>query len=605
MTRNRSLSFANALSFAAGVALLLALPTALLTASPAAAQDTLGPLPWWIELASDVPSKEAFDPLQAGLARRPSVLLETSYYVYGPGSPFGSNGVEVNLTVDPRNFPDAVSLYLSWQNRETGEMRYYNMPQGAFVNQQIDLFGSGGAPVPVKTPDLENFRLFGADSAFGPVPGNIPTATGQYQFVLEVRTANGNQVIQRGNAMYNQIDGIVQKGGNITASETWTANNAYLLTSPVNVQSGATLTIEAGTVVLGTAATTNPGVIVIRQGAQIQAIGNAMQPIIMTSDQVVGERAAGDWGGLVINGFAPTNQGTSPPPEGEGDSGPYGGNNAADSSGRISYVRVEFAGVRFNERNELNGIALQGVGSNTQIDHVQVHFNADDGIEFFGGTANAKYVLITDCEDDSLDWTFGWQGKLQHFVAIQRTGVSDKLIEADNFDDDNDALPRSSPMIANATFIGPAGKPDLVEPSEALRLRRGTGVHLTHFLVTLAKEEAVRVTEDSTLALVGGELQLENAILHDLGVLTDNADVDNYLRNIASNIQIGANPRLPNPQGLPQPDVAPANGSPARNAGALPQAFQADSFFDAATWIGGVNPNAPWINDGWTTFSDN
>ena len=87
----------------------------------------------------------------------------------------------------------------------------------------------------------------------------------------------------------------------------------------------------------------------------------------------------------------------------------------------LRYVRVEFAGIRFNDQDELNGIALQGVGAGTQLDHLQIHYNQDDGIEFFGGTANAKYVLITDANDDSLDWTFGWQGKLQHFVGIQRS----------------------------------------------------------------------------------------------------------------------------------------------------------------------------------------
>ena len=106
-----------------------------------------------------------------------------------------------------------------------------------------------------------------------------------------------------------------------------------------------------------------------------------------------GLRDRADWGGLIINGNAPINV---PGGEaiGEGDTGRYGGTNPDDSSGVLRYVRVEYAGTEFSPDNELNGIAFQGVGRGTQVEFVQVHFNQDDGIEFFGGTVDVKYAVV-------------------------------------------------------------------------------------------------------------------------------------------------------------------------------------------------------------------
>lgn len=44
---------------------------------------------------------------------------------------------------------------------------------------------------------------------------------------------------------------IIDVTADITVSETWTANNEYILTKPIYVSDGATLTIEPGTVVRG------------------------------------------------------------------------------------------------------------------------------------------------------------------------------------------------------------------------------------------------------------------------------------------------------------------------------------------------------------------
>ena len=156
-----------------------------------------------------------------------------------------------------------------------------------------------------------------------------------------------------------EIDGrqVVVLEGRLNADKTLTSAYDYLLRGAVFVEGGATLTIEAGVKVYGEQATN--GTLIISQGSKIMAEGTASAPIVMSSDAFEGSRARGQWGGLIINGNAPTNQGVT---FGEGDTGAFGGNNPADSSGVLRYVRVEYAGIEFSPDNELNGIAFQGVG---------------------------------------------------------------------------------------------------------------------------------------------------------------------------------------------------------------------------------------------------
>ena len=151
---------------------------------------------------------------------------------------------------------------------------------------------------------------------------------------------------------------------NITSDTTWTADNVYVLLAPIFVETGATLTIEPGTTILGEKA--GLGTLIVARGGRLIAEGTREAPIVFSSAQPIGTRATQDWGGLIINGAAPINV---PGGEafGEGDTGAYGGTNPDDSSGSIRYVRVEYAGIEFSPDNELNGIAFQGVGRGTDV----------------------------------------------------------------------------------------------------------------------------------------------------------------------------------------------------------------------------------------------
>ena len=249
--------------------------------------------------------------------------------------------------------------------------------------------------------------------------------------------------------------------GEITGDTTWTSNNQYLLQGAVFVRTGATLTIQAGTTIFGDQATT--GTLVIDRGGRLIAQGDASNPIVCTSSAAAGSRARGQWGGLILNGYAPLNI-PGGEAEGEGNTGRYGGNDPSDSSGILRYVRVEFAGIEFSPDNELNGIAFQGTGGGTACDHLQVKFNQDDGFEWFGGTTSCKYLVSSANADDSFDWTDGYQGRGQFWIAQQRGDDADNGMEMDNLSSDRDATPRSNPTIYNVTLIG---DPDTNEGTES------------------------------------------------------------------------------------------------------------------------------------------
>ncbi|MBL7544228.1 MAG: hypothetical protein JNL11_10440 [Bdellovibrionaceae bacterium] len=297
----------------------------------------------------------------------------------------------------------------------------------------------------------------------------------------------------------NAVERCALKGKYLSTQLTLTSINEYVIVDGVffggdNTQNSK-LIIEPGTKIMGL-----PGsFIVIMRGSQIVAQGTAKKPIVFTSAQAQPKR--GDWGGLVLNGNAPINACktgvTVCEAISEGikvEAVKFGGDNAKDNSGILKYVRVEFGGYPISPDNELNGITFNGVGSETLVENIQVHMNADDGIEFFGGTVNAKYVVLSSNEDDSLDWDMGWVGNIQHLLIDQGTDAVDNGIEADNLKSPMNAMPRSNPTISNMTIIG--------SPKSAygMLLRRGTGATILNSIITGTGKAAINIDDAETFA---------------------------------------------------------------------------------------------------------
>jgi hypothetical protein len=291
--------------------------------------------------------------------------------------------------------------------------------------------------------------------------------------------------------------------GNISRNITLTKNKVWVLKGIVAVDN-ATITIEAGTVVVGVVDANNkPGTLVICRHGQISAIGTVSSPIIFTSRNLVDGNTfttaqPGDFGGVVLLGQAPVNV-ANKTIEGldaiEPFDNKYGGAVANHSSGTISYARIEYAGYILSPNNELNGLTCGGVGNGTTLNHIEVAYGKDDSFEFFGGTVNASYLVSLAPDDDNFDFDNGFTGTLQYCLAVadiyathSASGANSDSngIESDNNAPAEDAtfslLPKTHPIIKNITIIGAAATGAWSAPGYlyAARIRRGSEMDISN-----------------------------------------------------------------------------------------------------------------------------
>ena len=315
-----------------------------------------------------------------------------------------------------------------------------------------------------------------------------------------------------------------EMSGNITADTTLAAGSGYVVSGPVfigedvgNAGTGGiptVVTIPAGTQIIGA---NGADYLVVTRGSELRVLGTQNDPVIMTSqsdiDGSVSATTRGEWGGLIINGRAPINDcdsavagGTADcTKSGEGGTGLFGGDVPTDNSGIYQYMQLRYAGFEISTDNELNGIAFQGVGNGTTVDHIQVHNNKDDGIEMFGGTVDMKYVVLTGIGDDSMDYTDGWAGRAQFVLVIQEGSDADQGFEFDNRGGTggaNDQLPRSNPIISNFTLIGDEAG---AESDQGMLIREGTAGQLYNGIVTNFTDECLDIDQDATFDRLAGE----------------------------------------------------------------------------------------------------
>lgn len=215
---------------------------------------------------------------------------------------------------------------------------------------------------------------------------------------------------------------VITVSGDITSDTRWYEQAEYNLSGFVYVKNNATLTIEPGTIIKGVSNT--KATLIIERGSKIMAAGTAEKPIVFTSDKAPGQRATGDWGGIVIAGNAKTNKHDDGTGIGIAEGGigtKYGGNDDNDNSGVLQFVRIEFPGIPLTStaNSEINGLTLYSVGMGTTIDHIQVSYSGDDSFEWFGGNVNMKYLVALGGLDDGFDTDNGFSGKIQFGLIIQ------------------------------------------------------------------------------------------------------------------------------------------------------------------------------------------
>ncbi len=367
--------------------------------------------------------------------------------------------------------------------------------------------------------------------------------------------------------------------GELTENRTLKSGSTYYLKGGFHVKSGVTLSIEQGVTII---AKDDDVVdyILIEQGGKINAQGTASNPIVMTSEL----KEAGAWGGLHICGYAPINV-TGTTSKSEIGDATYGGSNAADNSGVLRYIRLEYTGYAFSEEKEANGVTFYGVGNGTKVEYLQAYKGSDDGFEFFGGTVNVKYLIATDCSDDSFDWTEGWKGFGQFLIAYQspqsETGYDcDCLIEADNNGKDATLTPVSSPTLANLTLIGNNSSAN----KRGIRLRAGTYAKIYNTLVKGKANCLTTETVETENSLVNGTsvleyIHLENTISSKEGIYSESLFTENGKNKINQTINIS------------NKYVGSVSGGK--------DMVSVNSFFENASFIGAVNANDNWTT-GWT-----
>ncbi|MBY0399514.1 hypothetical protein K2X89_04415 [Myxococcota bacterium] len=404
----------------------------------------------------------------------------------------------------------------------------------------------------------------------------------------------------------------------ITTPQTWCDDETTIfLPAPVFVESK--LTILPGCIIrgnprtqafaVGTPTVGSPGTLIVSAGGFIDAQGTPANPIIMTTAAIdvnndgvaddcngaavgicpwdndpthfydddpknnplagldtAGNQNASIWGGFVMLGRAPINNGNDTQagygkrfieglqftPGYPAVGGRYGGYQPHDSSGIVRYVSVRYAGDEIGNGNELNGITLGGVGDATIVENVEVLFNSDDGIEIFGGTVDVRNAVIAYVGDDSLDIDQGYTGSVQNVLITQLffreddNGVigtvnGDAIGEFDGHDcgefncniqidqislvspptpvgTQGLAWPNAHPGLYNMTSIGTtnAGATNpAVTPftgPRGLRLRRGFTSLIANSITTNVNANACNIDADAIntiqLGLAGEEVQM-------------------------------------------------------------------------------------------------
>jgi hypothetical protein len=324
------------------------------------------------------------------------------------------------------------------------------------------------------------------------------------------------------NKVYAATD-VTIPAGSITTNTTWTKNHIYLLTGYVFVNDGVTLTIEPGTVIRGDK--TSKATLIVSQGGKLVANGTVAEPIVFTSNQPVGSRAAGDWGGVILLGKAPINPigGTATIEGGVGLSAIYGGADAADNSGSLQYVRIEFPGVAYATDNEINGLTMGGVGSGTTIDNIEVIYSGDDSYEWFGGTVNCKHLIAIAGVDDDFDTDFGYSGMVQFAVGLRHPLIDDQSASgtSNGFESDNNAAgdavsPYTSAVFCNVSEFGPLATPTTPISNHfgrAMHIRRNSKLKIFNSLFAGWKTGLYIDGITTQANAVAGDLKIKNCVL--------------------------------------------------------------------------------------------
>jgi PKD repeat protein len=464
------------------------------------------------------------------------------------------------------------------------------------------------------------------------------TTNGTFQVKLVVTSANGciAQAIKQ--IVVTGINSPVKAlSGEITTNTTLFRDTIYTLNGYVFVKNNATLNIQSGTIIKGGA---DKASLIITRNGKIEANGTKNQPIIFTSAKAAGQRAKGDWGGLIILGKAKVNRPTdcSACPgsavaanepgiqnaiEGDIDNangdGLYGGNDDTHNAGTLRYVRLEYGGTVITPGNEINGLTMGGLGSATVLENIQVSFADDDGFEWFGGTVNGRNLISFRNVDDDLDVDFGFSGKVQNAIVLRDSNLYDigsgpttNGFESDNDGTGTEAKPYTDPTFSNVTIVGPLAKGTALSTSNSFqngaRIRRNSSTSIFNSVI-MGFPDGLFVDGTRT-----GQKFANDSMMFRNNVLAGNLRAINNSSANASSVRASivangcdtltsANGVLGNPFNYTNPNFVPAPSSIALSGASFTANRLNDPFFKQTSYRGalGSNPDSNWT-DCWSNY---
>ena len=445
----------------------------------------------------------------------------------------------------------------------------------------------------------------------------------------------------------------VELTGRITKDTVLRKGDDNILRGVVYVTNVATLTVEKGATVKGSFSGSDVAALVITRGAKINAVGTAEEPVVFTS--AAQNPQSGDWGGIILLGKAAINtsylgktglyqvEGGIDNAQGDGlagsgdDVAPTPVNN--DNSGRMSYVRIEYAGYAFQPDKEINSLTMAGVGNGTTLDHIQVSYAKDDAFEWFGGNVNARYLIAWKTQDDDFDTDNGYSGKVQYGLVIRDSVIADistsEAFESDNNATGTAATPETGAIFSNITAIGPRATSANIGSNlfrAGAQIRRNASLSLFNSIF-LGWPQGILIDASTGLStalnIEDSSLRIRNVTFAGNTVnykFANNAGGTNGGSTINSDASLGAwlsnayynndfltnaaDAKLIQPFNYTAPDPTPFAGSSGNTkilsgASFTDAKFTGDTFFDkTATFRGAVAPAGPeatWWK-GWTSF---
>ena len=509
------------------------------------------------------------------------------------GYSFGQQ-VQLYRSLDPMGDDNEYSFFYYLENIGTGKRRYFapGIRTTTLRNEVIDHFGSGEAAYEIVPIPSVHQEMIWAGAVSEP---------GLWHFVAELRNPDATQRVKSVYAKFvvssnsTKVLGADGSATEISMDQTWTADTIYELRQQVFVNDGATLTIEAGTLIRSSGVN---AAVVVESGGRIMVQGRREAPVVMTCDEPVGQREAGCWGGLILLGNAPAADADGVVPDLVPETrAEFGGDDENDSSGTLRYLRVEFAGGGTSADGRPAGIGLFGVGAGTVIDHVQAHASLDDGILFRGGTAHCGYCVASGARSDSLEWAQGWLGTAQH-VYLQQGPQGDAGIEASGATAASGLQATARPALYNVTLVGGGTLGTDASSGDGVELGGAAELTAANVVVTGFGGFALDAGTEAEALFVDSTSTLRNAILHGNGNREGEAQIDGDIGSYVDFMDI--DPELRNARYEANPDPRPMHGSSALEVGAAATP-PSDGTFSRQTQFVGAFGAGNWLEE-WTFF---